>query len=84
MRIMVDTSVLVAAMVEGHPHHAVALPGLQLVQQKSEEGWLQHIRWLNCMLFSPGCRAQSPYPTADGGTPHSDKRPGSMRGCGLI
>jgi predicted nucleic acid-binding protein len=38
VKILFDTSVLVAAMVEGHPHHAVALPWLQLVQQKLEVG----------------------------------------------
>lgn len=38
MRILLDTSVLVAAMVEGHPFHAVALPWLQRVQQKTETG----------------------------------------------
>jgi predicted nucleic acid-binding protein len=38
VKILFDTSVLVAAMVEGHPHHALALPWLQRVQKKSEEG----------------------------------------------
>lgn len=38
MKILLDTSVLVAAMVEGHPFHTVALPWLQRVQQKTEVG----------------------------------------------
>jgi predicted nucleic acid-binding protein len=40
VKILFDTSVLVAAMVESHPHHALALPWLQRVQQKSEVGVL--------------------------------------------
>lgn len=38
MRILLDTSVLVAAMVEGHSFHAVALPWLQRIQQGTEVG----------------------------------------------
>jgi len=34
MRVLLDTSVLVAAMVEAHPHHDRALPWLQRVKHK--------------------------------------------------
>ncbi len=38
MRIFFDTSLLVAAVVEGHPAHALALPWLQRVKAKAAEG----------------------------------------------
>ena len=38
MKTLLDTSVLVAAIVEGHPAHPVALPWLQRVQQGLETG----------------------------------------------
>ena len=38
MSILLDTSVLVAAMVESHPAHARALPWLQRVQNGTETG----------------------------------------------
>ena len=38
MRILFDTSLLVAAMVEGHPSHTVALPWLQRVKAKIDVG----------------------------------------------
>ena len=38
MSILLDTSVLVAAMVESHPAHARALPWLQRVQDGTETG----------------------------------------------
>lgn len=38
MKILLDTSVLVAAMVEGHPAHGVALPWLQRIREQSETG----------------------------------------------
>jgi predicted nucleic acid-binding protein len=38
VKTLLDTSVLVAAIIEGHPFHLVALPWLQRVQQKLETG----------------------------------------------
>lgn len=38
MRIFFDTSLLVAAVVEGHPAHAVAFPWLQRVKDKTDTG----------------------------------------------
>jgi predicted nucleic acid-binding protein len=38
MKILLDTSVLVAAMVEGHPAHGVALPWLQRIREQPETG----------------------------------------------
>jgi predicted nucleic acid-binding protein len=38
MKILLDTSVLIAAMVEGHPAHGVALPWLQRIREQSETG----------------------------------------------
>jgi predicted nucleic acid-binding protein len=38
MRVLLDTSVLLAGMIEGHSHHAVALPWLQRVKGHELEG----------------------------------------------
>ena len=38
MRVLLDTSVLVATMVEAHPAHAVALPCLQRVRDGADVG----------------------------------------------
>ena len=38
MRVLLDTSVLVAAMVESHPGHSGALPWLQRAKNKEVEG----------------------------------------------
>lgn len=38
MRVLFDTSVLVAAAVEGHPAHAAAFPWLQRVKDKMDVG----------------------------------------------
>lgn len=38
MRILLDTSVLVAAMIEAHPAHALALPWLQRVRDRVDIG----------------------------------------------
>ncbi len=38
MRVLLDTSVLVAAMVESHPAHARALPWLQRAQDGTDTG----------------------------------------------
>jgi predicted nucleic acid-binding protein len=38
VRILFDTSSLVAAMVEGHPSHTLALPWLQRVKAKTDAG----------------------------------------------
>jgi len=38
MKVLLDTSVLVAAMVSSHPHHARALPCLSAVKQNREQG----------------------------------------------
>jgi len=38
MRVLLDTSVLVAAMVESHPSHSMALPWLQRAKNREIEG----------------------------------------------
>ena len=38
MRILLDTSTLIAAMIEGHPSHNLALPWLQRVTTKTDTG----------------------------------------------
>ncbi|HEX6985868.1 MAG TPA: PIN domain-containing protein, partial [Planctomycetaceae bacterium] len=38
MRVLLDTSVLVAAMVTGHPEHLRALPWLQRIKAGTDEG----------------------------------------------
>ncbi|MGQ9491211.1 MAG: PIN domain-containing protein [Anaerolineae bacterium] len=38
MRIFFDTSILIAAVVEGHPAHALAFPWLQRVKAKADAG----------------------------------------------
>jgi len=38
VRILFDTSVLIAAVVEAHPAHAVAFPWLQRVKDKTDTG----------------------------------------------
>jgi predicted nucleic acid-binding protein len=38
VRILFDTSMLVAAVVEGHPAHALAFPWLQRVKDKTDAG----------------------------------------------
>lgn len=38
MRVLLDTSVLVAAMIEAHPHHARALPWLQRIKAQIDSG----------------------------------------------
>lgn len=38
MRILFDTSVLIAAMIEGHSAHRVALPWLQRIRAKTDAG----------------------------------------------
>lgn len=38
MRVLFDTSSLVAAMIEGHPSHSFALPWLQRVKAKVDTG----------------------------------------------
>lgn len=38
MRVLLDTSVLVAAVVEAHPMHSVALPWLQRAKAQLDEG----------------------------------------------
>ena len=38
MKVLLDTSVLVAAVVEAHPMHSVALPWLQRAKDKVDEG----------------------------------------------
>ena len=40
MRVFFDTSVLVAAMVEGHPRHAAAWSWLQRVRQRTDMGFV--------------------------------------------
>lgn len=40
MRVLFDTSSLVAAMVEGHPAHDVALPWLQRAKAKTHTGMI--------------------------------------------
>lgn len=38
MKIFFDTSLLVAAVIEGHPAHALALPWLQRIKAKAVDG----------------------------------------------
>jgi predicted nucleic acid-binding protein len=38
VRVFLDTSVLVAAMIESHPHHPRALPWLQRVRARKDTG----------------------------------------------
>jgi predicted nucleic acid-binding protein len=38
MRVLFDTSLLVAAMVEGHPAHSLALPWLQRTKARLDTG----------------------------------------------
>lgn len=38
MRVLFDTSTLIAAMIEGHPAHSLALPWLQRVKAKTDAG----------------------------------------------
>ena len=38
MKVLLDTSVLVAAVIEAHPMHRVALPWLQRAKAKSDSG----------------------------------------------
>jgi len=38
MRILLDTSMLIAAMVEAHPAHAQALPWLQRIRRGTDKG----------------------------------------------
>ena len=40
MRILLDTSVLVAAMVEAHPMHRMALPCLRRVKDGTDRGFV--------------------------------------------
>ncbi|MDM8531257.1 PIN domain-containing protein [Anaerolineales bacterium HSG25] len=40
MRLLLDTSVLIAAMVETHPSHAIALPWVQQVKQGQAKGYV--------------------------------------------
>ena len=40
MRILFDTSVLIAAVVEAHPAHAVTFPWLQRVKDKVDAGFV--------------------------------------------
>jgi len=40
MRVLLDTSLLVAAMVEAHPVHENALPWLQKVKERTHEGFV--------------------------------------------
>jgi predicted nucleic acid-binding protein len=40
VKLLLDTSVLVAAMVETHPDHEVALPWLQQIKDGTHEGLL--------------------------------------------
>ena len=38
MKVLLDTSVLVAAMIEAHPEHVRALPWLQRIKQSKDSG----------------------------------------------
>jgi predicted nucleic acid-binding protein len=38
VRVLLDTSVLVAAMIEAHPHHERALPWLQRIKARTDSG----------------------------------------------
>lgn len=38
MRVLLDTSLLIAATVEGHPAHAAAFPWLQRVKDQADDG----------------------------------------------
>lgn len=38
MRVLLDTSVFVAAMIEAHPHHVRALPWLQRIKAHTDSG----------------------------------------------
>lgn len=38
MRVLLDTSVLVAAMIEAHPHHERSLPWLQRIKAQTDKG----------------------------------------------
>lgn len=40
MKVCFDTSTLVAALLQQHPHHAVAFPRLQSVKQGTVQGYL--------------------------------------------
>ncbi|MBD2598094.1 PIN domain-containing protein [Nostoc spongiaeforme FACHB-130] len=42
MKILFDTSVLVAAIVAEHPHYSIALPWLQRVQAEQIEGFVSN------------------------------------------
>lgn len=40
MKVCFDTSTLVAALLQQHPHHAIAFPRLQAVKEKTAQGYL--------------------------------------------
>ena len=40
MKILIDTSLLIAAVIEGHPAHAVAFPWLQRVKDRADSGFV--------------------------------------------
>lgn len=40
MKVCFDTSTLVAALLQQHPHHAIAFPRLQAVKEGTEQGHL--------------------------------------------
>ena len=40
MKVLFDTNVLVAATIEAHPNHAITLPWIQKVRNKSIQGYI--------------------------------------------
>lgn len=40
MKVLFDTNILVAATIEAHPNHAISLPWIQKVRNKSIQGYI--------------------------------------------
>ncbi|WP_162615656.1 type II toxin-antitoxin system VapC family toxin [Pseudanabaena sp. ABRG5-3] len=40
MKVLFDTNILVAATIEAHPNHAITLPWIQKVRNKSIQGYI--------------------------------------------
>ncbi len=49
MKILFDTSTLVAAIIEGHPAHGLALPWLQRVKAKTDQS--THSAWAGLAAY---------------------------------
>ena len=80
MRVFLDTSVLVAGMLKGHPRHTVALSWLQRIQQRIDVGLVAAHSLAELYACSYPDAATAAYFAGAGGATHKNQRSHHLRG----